>query len=35
MIHDFIDPELYQKLNQSIFNLDKLQKQANRSPEYR
>lgn len=35
MICDFVDPELYKKLGNSIFNLDKLKKYASQSTEYR
>ena len=34
MIEDFLDPDLHQKLDHSIFNLDKLKKYSNHS-EYR
>jgi hypothetical protein len=35
MICDFIDPEVYSKLNNSIFNIDKLNKLIPQFKEYR
>lgn len=35
MVCDFLDADVYKKLNNSIFNLDKLNKLSSQSPEYR
>lgn len=35
MVCDFLDPELYKKLDHSIFNLNKLRKYSSQSAEHR